>query len=104
MTDEPKHAIEIAKSRGEEFDVVVATGGDGTVNEVANGLYGLNTTFGILPLGNGNDFALGIKLDEDYNRSLDILEEGLTCDLTVGLAKAEDVVLFSYSSKSTTSI
>ncbi len=90
MTNEPRHAIEIAKSRGEEFDVVVATGGDGTVNEVANGLYGLNTTFGILPLGNGNDFALGIKLDEDYHRSLDILEQGLTCDLTVGLAKADD--------------
>jgi YegS/Rv2252/BmrU family lipid kinase len=90
MTKEPKHAIEIAKTRGEEFDVVVATGGDGTVNEVANGLYGLDTTFGILPLGNGNDFALGIKLDDDYQRSLDILEQGLTCDLTVGIAKADD--------------
>ena len=61
MTKEPKHAIEIAKTRGENFDVVVATGGDGTVNEVANGLYGLDTTFGILPLGNGNDYAIGIS-------------------------------------------
>ena len=90
MTKEPKHAIEIAKTRGENFDVVVATGGDGTVNEVANGLYGLDTTFGILPLGNGNDYAIGIKLDDNYQRSLDILEQGLTCDLTVGIAKADE--------------
>lgn len=90
MTKEPKHAIEIAKSKGEEFDVIVATGGDGTVNEVANGLYGLNTTFGLLPLGNGNDFAMGIKFDDNYHKSLDILEKGLTCDLTVGIAKADE--------------
>jgi len=90
MTKEPKHAIEIAKTRGENFDVVVATGGDGTVNEVANGLYGLDVSFGVLPLGNGNDFAFGAQFDENYHRSLDTLEKNETLDLGVGIVKTDD--------------
>ncbi len=90
FTKEPKHAIEIAKKEANNYDVVVATGGDGTVNEVANGLYGTGVTFGVLPLGNGNDFARGILFDDDYNRSLDVLSKGLTLDLTVGIAEADE--------------
>jgi len=89
-TQEPRHAEQIAREEAANYDVVVATGGDGTVNEVANGLYGTGTTFGVLPLGNGNDFANGILLDDDYLRSLDVLNEGKTLDLTVGIATADD--------------
>ncbi len=89
-TKESKHAMEIAKEEANNFDVIVATGGDGTVNEVANGLYGTGTTFGVLPLGNGNDFARGILLDDDFQRSLDVLNNGKILDLTVGIAEADD--------------
>ncbi|MCE7742987.1 MAG: diacylglycerol kinase family lipid kinase [Candidatus Heimdallarchaeota archaeon] len=89
-TKEPKHAIEIAREEANNFDIIVATGGDGTVNEVANGLYGTGATFGVLPLGNGNDFARGILLDDDFQRSLDILVNCKTLDLTVGIATADD--------------
>lgn len=89
-TQEPRHAEEIAREEAKNFDVIIATGGDGTVNEVANGLYGSGKTFGVLPLGNGNDFARGILLDDDYNRSLDIINEGKTCDLTVCVAEADE--------------
>ena len=90
FTNEPKHAIEIAKTKGEQFDCVIATGGDGTVNEVANGLYGLDVSFGVLPLGNGNDFAFGAQFDENYHRSLDTLEKNETLDLGVGIVKTDD--------------
>ncbi len=90
FTKSPKHAIELARDKGKDFDCVVATGGDGTVNEVANGLYELDNKFGILPLGNGNDHALGLKYDDNYHRSLDILEKGNTLDLGVGIAQADD--------------
>lgn len=89
-TQETKHAIDIAKNEAKNYDIIVATGGDGTVNEVANGLYGSGKTFGVLPLGNGNDFAYGILLDDNFQKSLDILEKGVTEDLTVGIAEADE--------------
>ena len=49
-------------------DVVIAVGGDGTVNEVINGLDGFDTPLGIIPLGTANDFATqaGIPIDADH--------------------------------------
>ena len=89
-TQHQGHAIELTKEMEKDFDCVVAVGGDGTINEVANGLYGTDTTFGLIPLGNGNDFAVRLDFDDDYNRSLDILEAGKTIDITVGIAKTDD--------------
>jgi YegS/Rv2252/BmrU family lipid kinase len=60
------HAIHVARGAvHEEFDVVVALGGDGTVNEVANGLAGSDVPLGILPGGGTNVLArtLGVPRD-----------------------------------------
>lgn len=59
------HAYELAKdaaARG--VDVVVAVGGDGTVNEVGRGVAHTNTAMGVIPCGSGNGFArhLGIPI------------------------------------------
>ncbi|MDX1530842.1 MAG: diacylglycerol kinase family lipid kinase [Rhodothermales bacterium] len=63
-TVRPQHAAELARRAAAAFDVVVAAGGDGTLQEVATGLFGQEerATLGVLPLGTGNDFAelLGI--------------------------------------------
>ena len=49
-------------------DTIVALGGDGTINEVLNGLDGLDAALGIIPLGTANDFArqAGIPLEPDH--------------------------------------
>ena len=61
FTADAGHAIELArKAVGDQVDLVVAVGGDGTVNEVANGLVGSESALGILPLGTGNAFARAI--------------------------------------------
>jgi diacylglycerol kinase family enzyme len=65
-TQRKGHAIELCRQAAAEgFDVVVAFGGDGTVNEAANGLAGSRTPLAVLPGGNNNVFAkmLGIPND-----------------------------------------
>jgi diacylglycerol kinase (ATP) len=57
FTQEPRHATELVKEIGAEFDVLVAIGGDGTINEVINGVPELKIPFGMVPIGTGNDFA-----------------------------------------------
>ncbi len=60
------HASQIAKEHREtEFDIIIACGGDGTVNEVASSLMTSGKTMGILPIGSGNGLArhYGIKTE-----------------------------------------
>lgn len=53
-------------------DAVVAAGGDGTVNEVLNGLRG-RTALGILPLGTANDFARQTGIPEEIQHAMDLI-------------------------------
>lgn len=56
-------AIRLARQAADEsFDVAVAIGGDGTINEVCNGLVGTETALGILPAGTGNVYAADIGI------------------------------------------
>ena len=57
FTQEPRHATELVKEIGSQFDVIVSVGGDGTINEVINGLPDFKIPFGMIPIGTGNDFA-----------------------------------------------
>src|ERR1051325_8243113 len=61
----------IASAKGP--DVVVAAGGDGTLNEVVNGLDGYDTPLGIIPLGTANDFATQIGIPRDARHAMDVI-------------------------------
>ena len=63
LTERPRHATELARRAvNEGCGLVVAIGGDGTLNEVASGLVGTEAVFGIIPCGSGNGLGrhLGI--------------------------------------------
>lgn len=69
-TERPGHAIEIARAIGERDGaaaVVFACGGDGTVNEVVNGLAGTGAALGVLPCGTGNDFVRTVYGTKDID-------------------------------------
>ena len=54
-------------------DVVIACGGDGTLNEVVNGLDGRDVPLGVVPLGTANDFARQTGIPEDANHAMDVI-------------------------------
>jgi diacylglycerol kinase (ATP) len=60
-----------AAARG--VDVVAAAGGDGTVNEVVNGLDGFDVPLGIIPLGTANDFARQVGIPMDPDHAMDVI-------------------------------
>lgn len=70
---------------------VVAAGGDGTLNEVVNGLSAdfSRASLGLLPLGTGNDFARTIGVPDDLAGALAVLEEGRTRTLDVARANVD---------------
>jgi diacylglycerol kinase (ATP) len=54
-------------------DAVIAIGGDGTLNEVVNGLDGFDTPLGIIPLGTANDFATQAGIPADVDHAMDVI-------------------------------
>jgi diacylglycerol kinase (ATP) len=54
-------------------DVVAAVGGDGTLNEVVNGLDGFDVPLGVLPLGTANDFARQSGIPADADHAMDVI-------------------------------
>lgn len=89
-TNEPLEAVDVAKMGIEAgFTRIVAMGGDGTVNEVANGLLGTNATLGVIPAGTGNDFVRVMGIPSDPLAALDVLTRGTERQIDVGRV-AED--------------
>lgn len=71
------------------FDMVITAGGDGTVNEAANGLAFSDCTLGILPFGSGNGLARSLGIPQDIYAALKIIEEGHSICCDRGLANGK---------------
>jgi diacylglycerol kinase (ATP) len=94
QTDRPGHAIELAEQAVVDgYDIVVAAGGDGTCNEVINGLMQarLNgkgqAAMGVLCVGRGNDFAYGAGVPTNLADGLQTLAEQNRHWIDIGLVK-----------------
>jgi len=80
-------AIAIASAAAREgFDIAVAVGGDGTVNEVASGLVGTDTALGIIPLGSGNGLARSVGIPMNTEEAINVICDGHRRRIDVGRA------------------
>jgi len=74
-TQQRGHATELAQQAvAEKFDMAFAVGGDGTVNEVAQGLIGSHVVMGILPRGSGNGLARHLGVPMKFASALSLLK------------------------------
>ena len=97
LTEYPGHALHLARQAAEDgYDLIVATGGDGTINETINGIMlaqcdgRSRPALGVLPVGRGNDFAYGVGIPMDIIQARDLLVKGKRRRIDIGLVKGGD--------------
>jgi len=86
-TTGPEDATKAARIAIERrYDLVVAAGGDGTINEVVNGLaeQDYRPKLGIIPVGTTNDFARALHIPRDIEAAADIIAKGDTIPVDIG--------------------
>ena len=78
MSEYAGHAREIAaQAVSDGIDVVVAIGGDGTVNEVGSALCQTSTALAIVPCGSGNGLARHLRIPTNLSRALQVVNNGV---------------------------
>ena len=86
------HAIELAKAAAVNgYHRVVAVGGDGTINEVANGIINsqnsADTTLGVISTGTGSDFIRSAGIPRDYVKACSCLAGNRSLSVDVGIVE-----------------
>ncbi len=97
VTERPWHAVDLTRNAVKDgYQVVVAVGGDGTANEVINGLMEAklqklgNAAMGMLAVGRGNDFAFSMKVPVGLEKSMEILLANKRRTIDIGHVKGGD--------------
>lgn len=76
----------------EGYDIVMAVGGDGTINEVSQHLIGSDTALGIIPAGSGNGLAFHLDIPFDFEKAIDLVNHGSIC--AIDTATINDAISF----------
>lgn len=74
-----------------KFDLIIAAGGDGTVNEVVNGMAGFDErpALGIIPMGTVNDFANALHIPANLMEAVDTIIHGQGARIDIGLMNSK---------------
>lgn len=84
-TERPGHATELARAAvAEGRELVIAAGGDGTVNEVAHGLANTDTALGLMPLGSVMNVARTLWVPRNLNLAARVIAEGKVLAMDMG--------------------
>ena len=90
LTTGPRHATELAaKAVSQQYEAVVAVGGDGTINETAQALVNTPTALGVIPGGSGNGFARELCMPLHLQEAVFCLQKAKTVRCDVGQANGE---------------
>ncbi len=96
QTERVNHAFDLTKIAIQEgAQIVVAVGGDGTINEIAAALVGTQTKLAIIPFGSGNGLARALKIPMNTSKALSIINQ-TNSDL-IDVAKLNDNFFFNMS-------
>jgi YegS/Rv2252/BmrU family lipid kinase len=85
-SDFPGHARELARKSLDRYPVIVAGGGDGTVNEIASQLIHSGVILGILPMGSGRGLARSLGIPMDIRKAIHTLNDFTVIEIDTGLA------------------
>lgn len=90
VSEYPKHATVLAnESVKEKVDIVVACGGDGTINEVASCLVSTEVILGIIPMGSGNGLASNLNISRNISKALQLIINYNIIEIDAGLINNE---------------
>ncbi|NJO91480.1 MAG: hypothetical protein HC831_22845 [Chloroflexia bacterium] len=96
-TERKGHATELAfNAINENADIIIAAGGDGTMNEVVNGVMQIQkeqrnkVVVGLFPLGTGNDFARTAKLAKSVNELAMSIKKGEYRQIDIGCVEFDN--------------
>jgi diacylglycerol kinase (ATP) len=93
-TQYAKHGTELARNAaGNGFDVIVAVGGDGSVNDIISGIHGTKVRLAIIPKGSGNGLARSLHIPLDPAKAIEVINNGKTA--VIDLGKADDRIFVS---------
>lgn len=84
-TQYEKQAISLVENRSSEYDLLVCSGGDGTLDEIVTGMIqsGFKTPIGYIPAGSTNDFAKSLELPSNMKSAAEVVAAGklFACDI-----------------------
>ena len=96
VTEKAGDGFALARQAAEHgWDLVIAGGGDGTVNEIANGLVGYQTPLAILPIGSVNVLARELQIPLNVNRAVLAIAEGTPQHIDLGCANGRYFTLMA---------
>ncbi len=94
FTEKPSQAIDISRAAIREgSELIVGVGGDGTINEIANGFFdgrtiiNPNTVMGIIPSGTGCDFMRSLHIPSNLKKAMQVITQAPSPTIDVGRAK-----------------
>jgi len=98
-TEHAGHAQQLAAATAQGIDTVIVMGGDGTLNEVVNGLVSAGPErtprLGVVPVGSSNDFSKSLGMPQDWQEACRVVLRGRTREVDIGQTQKRGHSTFS---------